>query len=37
MGSRACRKSESMIRDSNLVAIFLEKQREKTDSNLFLK
>ena len=34
---RACSESESMIRDSNLVAIFLEKQREKVDSNLFLK
>ena len=26
-----------MIRDSNLVAIFLEKQREKVDSNLFFE
>ena len=34
---RACRGSESLIRDSNLIAMFLEKQREKVDSNLFLK
>ena len=34
---RACRESESMIRDSNVVAIFLERPREKVDSNLFLK
>ena len=33
--ARACRESESMIRDSNLVAIFLEKPREKVDLNHF--
>ena len=36
-GARACRESKSMICDSNLIAIFLEKQREKVDSNLFFK
>ena len=35
--NRACRESESMIWDSNLVAIFLERPREKVDSNLFFK
>ena len=36
MSARACCGSESMIWDSNLVAIFLERPREKVDSNLFL-
>ena len=35
VATRACNESESMIWDSNLIAIFLERPREKVDSNLF--